>query len=243
MGFVPIREECASCATGYDLSPDRLVCLLQTPSCKSWEINGVYQKKCVLCDKGYYLDQNENCQSQTFISNCVLMRRNFNECETCQLGYKLSVDKLSCTNASDPYCQVYSINGSCLKCQENKKLVGETCSSLDHCRVWNADYSQCQICSNDYSLIGGICVAVPHCDVTIGDRCYKCAVGYYRDHEGVCQQITISNCGENIENLDSCKICSSGFYPNKVADDGSQVTCIPQNVPNCALYMVDSNKN
>lgn len=98
---------------------------------------------------------------------------------------------MSCNSVHDDNCKVYPVNKACSKCQQDNKLAQETCSEANFCKVWNNDYSRCEICSDGYSFVNGACVAVPHCEVTVGDRCFKCSNGYYRDNEGECVQITV----------------------------------------------------
>lgn len=120
--------KCTACVTGYYL--DNTTCMACPVSCTSCNSSTI----CTSCKQNYYM-KNNTCLSCG--KNCMFC--NSSSCNTCQTGYDIKSDCLSCatqffyntsTNGCDICprgCQDCADKTYCFKCDKNFVLINNMC--------------------------------------------------------------------------------------------------------------------
>ncbi len=142
----------------------------------------------------YYL---EEATQQNKIQQCKIRTTNYTNCATkdvnsdacfqCIQGYYVRNKVCIFKPTGVIGCGLYFDSQTCLKCKDNKYLVGNVCRSIPEANLINKclyykDESTCSDCQKGYLLVGKECKA-----------------------------ILISNC-QLYENEKECKICNSQFF-------------------------------
>lgn len=166
---------CATCNQGFVLTTANNItsCTALTKTgCATIDANP--PNNCLTCSPGYYLNSGA-CVATTTIVRCSVYA-SATTCAQCEVGYSLSVDKLTCvTNArvlayDDGNCNNSQLVASpvCSRCSAGRYFVNGACTGT--CSV-----TGCLACS-------------PNANAT----CYICNTGYYQDSTGNCIAINTS---------------------------------------------------
>ena len=205
-------NECYECRLGFELVD--LACTKQTlpiEGCASLKHDEF--TKCQFCHRGYFLNNSEICEVVPVIVDCVQYIANSKLCEFCVPDKVLGSDSETCDNYSTiQNCQKHKYNENlCEICEELFYLTNNTCSPQD---------------------ITNCTVYVPN-----ENRCLQCDLNYSVTIQGLCQKINLNlpNCEQISSDLESCQICSKGFYPKNGV-------CSLQSVTSCVDHAFNKNK-
>lgn len=165
--YQPTANGCRTCAAGYVLSSDGLVCSAGIPFCATYApYNGNGTVFCSACATNYFLVTNAT-QCVGLIPNCQTINYSNSTCSLCYPGWVPTDDGKACL-PNIPNCVRYqpsSALSTFLKC-----LVCATGYQPD------ATFYMCvPICSNGYSVCtkNNTCVAIPSC-CELYDGCGAC---------------------------------------------------------------------
>ena len=236
-----IIENCISCKEGYYLNKKENKCKLKKDDfiyCKQT----MDDKKCEICDDGYYLDENgicvgtlyclesenlicKKCEKGYYLSNnnictntehCDFADKITSICTFCKDNYYLSTKDYKCRtnleNNSYKYCKKVD-NNECVTCEVNYYLGEDSkCSNSQFCS--ESENGKCEICQKKYYLgLDNKCTNVKKCIYSSFGTCIECDEGYYYNKFN-------NTCMEMNEQFLNCKYtCEDGEKCCECKDD------------------------
>ena len=188
----------------------------QVNGCKIYDNNA----NCLYCIRDQYL-QNGVCVSIDYanlIQNCNIYV-SATECYECDIDFRASADKKSCTS-------VGVVNG---------------------CRKWRD--ATCLVCGSGFFLSNGNCVSsIPNCSIPLnGNACLECASGFgITDNTLVCRELTTAQSSQNCArfNGDVCTQCRSSFSLDLNTNKCLQSSEVDSQIDeNCASTVVSNDQH
>jgi hypothetical protein len=239
-------EGCLSCESGYLLSHDNLLCILDDafPNCLIVD-SGL--NKCHKCQEDHYQFKDGNkvsCTQVNPINQCLTPNHDnnrsnaFNQCSVCQPNYYLTNNKRECKEGKVAHCQIFQENQPdfCQKCLDNYLLVNlnqrNTCVNM-------SDHISCKNPSVSYRVdaVKGLITSVD-CSQN------QCPEGetltpIVTERQDRCSNIDlILNCKEySYAQLKlTCALCDASYWYNS-----SENRCVLNTtIENCAEYSTTS---
>lgn len=196
------------------------------------------------------MQSDKSCQLCNVPFCTICDSTNSSICTTCQDGFDLSTDKLSCKSklvCNVEHCDVCDSTDSslCNICApEYKLLSNKTCH---HCSVENCNtclltnYTKCSTCATDYVLQSD--KSCQHCTVSLCAtcdpydfaKCTKCASQYKLQSDNTCQHCALLNCITcDSTDYKKCSVCPSEFTLQ------SDKTCQHCTASNCISCLVSN---
>lgn len=177
---------CLTCKDRYYMYTVLNLCLPVSPLCKEYSIlNGA----CTSCIDGFALTQGQCQPSYTLIQipknqiNCASYNSASQICDRCNDGF-------------------VTVNGGCIK-----TILG--------CDVYSVD-GKCMKCINGFTLNGSACVKVqvivpvdPNCKISDSIRCVECKDGFLLTSQAICIKISPLCNKYNIDGI--CIECDANF--------------------------------
>ncbi|EAS00424.2 zinc finger lsd1 subclass family protein (macronuclear) [Tetrahymena thermophila SB210] len=202
----------------------KIICTSNCATCQYINSNNV----CILCNSGYYLQDNQ-CVANSNCQNNIVTKKNVSICQICDPSYfQINSDK-TCTLKQ--YYYLVQQNGiflpqSCSQCLYQDQCpecqVSSSClvySNQNTCLYCNTNYivdnnGQCQQKSSfisEYNQIVDYCIEYD----STSTKCASCLVGYYVSSNGQCLQ-----CLYKLSDTNACAFtCPSGYYTNSSTYD------------------------
>lgn len=200
---------CASCDTGFILTPDKMCAPvdIQTPNCIEYNSNQL----CLNCFDGFFLSSDQTkCLPLPATAQCLAYSNK--SCKSCAPGYYMTSSNNQLLN------QVRLSNST----QALQRVIGNVFSK-SYQQIF---YSQC--IPND--LVG--CLAQ-----TDSSNCATCKSGYYLDKSNQCQLNpygAIANCSVYNNRPDSCFSCGNNFMRLGTTDPYTCTAVVP--IAQCTTY-------
>lgn len=183
------------------------------------------------------------------IYKCISYKLAEETCLTCDDGFVLAADALSCVKIA-AYCK--ELNGvNCKKCIDGYYLKSLKCyqGQIANCRVYGdatieSTENICTACQNGFYLKNNACilhVPMPNCNITdptTANTCKRCNNNFLRfTVKTHCDtNVNIPNCLE-YSSIYECSVCASGFYLSNYA-----TRCLP--IPaSSGCLTIDSNNH
>lgn len=179
---------CLACKDRYYMYTLLNICLPVSPLCKEYSlVNGA----CTSCIDNFALSQGQCQPSYTLIqisknqANCANFNSATQNCDKCNDGFTLING--GCLK-SILNCDIYSIDGKCLKCQTGFSYNGQICNKIQtviidqNCKT--SDSFKCIECKDGYLLTSqSICIKIsPLCARYNTDGvCIECDVNFNLD--------------------------------------------------------------
>ncbi len=199
---------------------------------------------CTLCEQNLYSTGNKCENRNNSIKNCKELNPMGDTCKTCENGFILAEDNLSC-NSVIANCSEYNFIESiftCTKCNANHILENKICKqgSIPNCETYTESSTTasqtCEKCENKYKIENSSCIpfsSINKCQIYQNEKnCKKCEKGYFNFQiKKQCTTLTpIPNCQIYTEGSNplTCNTCNSAHIPN-----ASKNACQKMNVPNC----------
>ena len=117
-------------------------------------------------------------------------------CTSCYPGYTLSGTTCIVAKVQDPFCKTYTAGGICTDCYTGYyyNQIRLACQPLNPlCKSSNLNDGSCKACYPGYSLNNGVCAITfrdPNCKKFEDKRCSECAIKFFLNLQGKCQQIS-----------------------------------------------------
>ncbi len=136
------------------------------------------EKRCSICNTGYFVDQDGVCSQTLRILNCEIYQSR-DSCSSCKEKYVLSYDKKSCREQGDifPNCLILieSVQPICSICKSGFYFVNTKCTSFKNnienpgCFVLNEiEENQCLLCDFGYYMNDSLkCIKNPESEIVI----------------------------------------------------------------------------
>lgn len=185
-------ETCIQCDEDFYLDPSGN-CLQINPQQFCLEYKETSTKsECLTCFNSFYLSQNLSCLRRIYsrnIPSCEILSSREDTCQSCQSGFFLSNDKLSCfqeiMNCKEYLPSTRESGGlSCRKCASGHHFdVEGNCvlGAVENCSEFKLYVNECEVCEQGHFLekTTGTCVkhaAISACngyDLFSRDKCQK----------------------------------------------------------------------
>ena len=233
--------------------------LLKMNECELLPIEGCLtynesERVCRICKEGFILTEKGNCQKNPFevILNCKDYS-NETTCKECFQGFYIK--NKGCQQITEEekifLCEEYDGKKDypfCLKClsdfyvKENNCVLREVSIGMENCEEISPDSDNCSLCSGSYipnttktNCIKTISNCKEHLFNEEGDsvKCQECEKGFFIESGSdskSCVDIPFDNCSSYDPELETCLICSNGYFK----DNG---VCSKSNsLDNCEVY-------
>lgn len=178
------ENKCDQCLAGYGLKEragTNIVDCVKKFNANCLLIGDFFPFDCLQCNKFYFLSSGRCFPIKTVISNCASYLSE-TECKSCDPGYILSSDKLSCVTLA-----TYNITTDV--CSDVRYEPKPTCTLCDFGYVFSPVPGVCEKCS--YSIEEGCAV----CSMTNRSLCDVCNTGYYNKN-GTCMPWNVTSTTE-----------------------------------------------
>ena len=221
--FILDKDECETCKLGYFLNPEKQ-CTKNPDGINNCR---VYKNQtiCLLCQAGYFIEENFCAEVQIKIANCLWYEKE-EKCIECQETHFLSEN--SCLLGTANNCLGFKSPSECLKCKdtygfspdENNNPICIEKTILNCFETQLDDVKKCKICNENFFVNSDICddvtSAIENCKFYLSaDQCAQCKEGFtlsldYITCIGNSTLILVDpNCDDNVINssllCDGCK--------------------------------------
>ncbi|ELP91717.1 protein serine/threonine kinase, putative [Entamoeba invadens IP1] len=160
------KDRCYQCITGYFLIHN------QCEKCLENCIDCYNKEQCLLCQDGYYLQNNGSCSHVSDISNhCKRLIRGGSSCALCDLKYFRN-SKGMCEKCIES-CADCNQNSTCLNCDKDNYLLTDSTKCISYDELVNCtskSQSGCLLCNTGFYIDNQKCLP---CN-TKTDNCTEC---------------------------------------------------------------------
>ena len=224
------KDECQTCAEGFVLTSDGLVCLTEIAGCGEYKAStkNTTSLECLECGDTFYLKDNL-CEQGT-VENCLVYLTGTETCSRCQTGFVLTEEGCSPRSVQIQRCALYNttIEDECETCEESslKFKVENSCkgvTSISNCSSYDTS-DVCTSCEDGFKLEDNSCNPIDeslNCNKEENELCLDCKPDFYLE-DGKCIQIpdivkeNCSNVENNSSTANACTACDVNHLPLKI---------------------------